>query len=113
MSASNWSSCPACKARAEERQRVAARRTERAYGTVPVAEYERLRAEAERPVELGATLREDYEIGVTDGGRFYVTYRCRCQEPGCWFVFRFQDEEQVDLGSILAGEEAGEESGKE
>lgn len=68
MSADNWRVCPKCLARAK------------AHGT-------------EEPEEW---FREDFEIGMSLDGKFYVSYHGRCRgdsgEDGCGFHFDFKYE---------------------
>lgn len=97
MSASNWSICPRCKitAKAEADARFDA--AAKAYGKVPSDEYERLKMLAANPEKIGETLREDWELGMGDDGKFYVTYSCGCQH--CDFAYSFRHEQQADVMS--------------
>ena len=95
MSASNWDVCLRCRAKAEADREARERRAERAYGKVGRAEYERLCAGAMKPAELPESLREDYEVGVSHTGQFFVAYDCLCQH--CGFSHRFRHEQQLDV----------------
>lgn len=94
MSADNWRVCPRCQANknrnlAEEMNKVAA-----SYGKVPPSEYveSMKRFGAEQPIEL--TLREEYELGMTENGTVYISYACACE---CGFGFSFKHAEVVPL----------------
>lgn len=103
MSANNWRQCPRCIARAAARQADKARAAERAYGSISRAAYEALWEEARKVEPVSEHMREDYQLGVYEGGEFGVTYRCECQD--CGFTFAFEHAENVELD---AGE--GDES---
>ena len=93
MSADNWATCPKCLRTAAAEKEARHRTAAEAYGKVPADEWRALVAEAEAEPELEDTLREDYSVGMTVTGRFYVSYRGRCQR--CDFEHRFKAEEQV------------------
>jgi hypothetical protein len=63
-----------------------------AYGNVSPQEY--LTMLAWKDPELPESLREDYEIGMCDGERFEVSYRCSCE---CGFSFGYKYEEVATL----------------
>jgi hypothetical protein len=66
------------------------------YGNVPVEEYERRKALLGGNEELShETMREDYELGVDDGGWFEMRFSCSCDR--CGFRFSFEHSEQIDL----------------
>ena len=89
MSADNWTTCPQCDHR--KNAEVARRRGEvlAAYGTVPVEEFDKTRADFEAFANepLKNTFREDYEIGI-EGADFYVRYRGGCSE--CDLTHKFE-----------------------
>ena len=97
MSADNWKECPRCLKRAiAKKEQLEAMVTEN-YGKVPVEEFDQLRAEAAKPVDIGQHLREDYEFYLDEEtGEFYASYKGRCQE--CDFSFEFKHEEVVPIG---------------
>lgn len=95
MSADNWAVCPKCLKRAEAEKEKRHAKAAKAYGKVPADEWRALVAEAEKPVDVPETLREDYQLGVTDGGEFYVIYRCSCQH--CGFAHEFKHEQQLKV----------------
>jgi hypothetical protein len=88
MSADNWTTCPKCRRTAErERAEKIASATAR-YGQDRPEDWLYLMREAEKPLDLKETLREDYYIGVDDEGRFVARYCCRCEE--CGFAHEFE-----------------------
>ena len=96
MSADNWMQCPRCLL--AEGQRLAEREkvVKDSYGNVPREEYQRRVAElAGGAPELPETFREDYEMGVTDSGEFYVSYRGTCTE--CGLLHEFKHTEQLAI----------------
>ena len=96
MSADNWSWCPVCLAEAARKHAEQRTATNNAYGKVTADEYQRLRnALPDEPPEVDLTLREDYGLGVTSAGKFYVSYQCSC--PACGFGHRFKHEEQLTI----------------
>lgn len=82
MSADNWATCPRCLGHAKTEARATERAVAALYGKVPIAEFDRRRAEL-APVEEGkfATFREDYQIGLRDG-RVDVNYSGACTKCG-------------------------------
>ena len=64
------------------------------YGKVPKAKWDAIRSRAEQEPLSEETMREDYEIGVSQE-RFYVDYACSCQT--CGFQFSYRHEEDVKL----------------
>jgi len=95
MSARNWDTCPRCLRNASVESERRRSEANKAYGKVTPQEYARLQAEAEAKPDVGETLREDYEVGISATGGFYVVYRGECQEPGCGFLHTFKHEQQV------------------
>ena len=72
-----------------------------AYGKVSPEKFDELRDEArgfrrmiEEDEEFTSTLREDWDIGTTDGG-FSVTYGALCTT--CGFRFSFKHEEKLNI----------------
>jgi hypothetical protein len=93
MSASNWNTCPKCLHRAKEEQAEAIRLAKNSYGKVPEEEYASLCQEAAKPLDVPTSLREDYEIGITEAGKFFVIYSGYCSQ--CDFVYTFNHEQKV------------------
>ena len=81
MSASNWAICPACKANELAKQETLRKQVEEAYGKIPLADWELLRAQAEVPTvpRLDQTFREDYEIYGASTGVVTVSYSGHCK----------------------------------
>lgn len=90
MSASNWDICPRCKARELSRIADAKERADHAYGAVPVEEFDRLRAEADKPFneETFRTFREDYEFYGAEDGAITATYSGECSVCGLSCSFK-------------------------
>lgn len=93
MSASNWAECPACRSRAVIAKDAAVREANNAYGKVSPDEYLRMTAAASKEIKLECTLREDYELGITEKGEFYVIYHGHCQN--CTFGFDYKYEKKL------------------
>ena len=90
MSADNWTRCPRCSAavrEAKEAQQAAARA---AYGVAPVEEFDRLRADADAPMQFEDTVREDYEFYGFEDGKVVAVYEGTCQKCGLTTKFRFE-----------------------
>lgn len=81
MSATNWDTCPRCLAERKAAQSQLHKDAKASYGKVSAVEYH--------------SLREDYEIGITDEGEFYVIYRASCEQ--CDFAHEFKHEEKLSL----------------
>lgn len=90
MSADNWTLCPACNNRANHARSVFEKKVTDAYGRVSSDEYLRLIAILAKPYKLKETLREDYEIGITDGV-FSVNYSASCK---CGFSYKYKIKEE-------------------
>lgn len=95
MSANNWDICPRCKQRAEAKHAKAKKDIQKSYGKVTPEEYQRRLDAVREPPELEETLREDWELGMEDDGRFHVGYFASCQD--CGLEFQYKHEEKVDL----------------
>lgn len=96
MSAKNYRHCPRCIRRAAAKLEEKRRAAEAAYGVVPADEYRRLAQDADRDPEADKghpAFREDYEIGVSERGVFFVCYRGTCL--GCDLAFEFKHEVKV------------------
>ena len=91
MSADNWTFCPRCSVGAWEERKALYARLDNSYGVVSREEYKRLEAEAEMPMVLKDTLREDYEIGILNNKTFYVSYKARCVECGWAYAYKFEE----------------------
>lgn len=100
MSADNWGMCPVCQKRANDDLATRMAAAAELYGKVPAEEWMATQTKAAKPVKLEYTLREDYEIGLGEDGRFYATYGGSCDV--CGLEHRHKFEQQLDLGSISA-----------
>ena len=97
MSASNWTVCPRCtKLRGPA---LEALRTElaAAYGQVPIAEFNELRARLTREENAipASTLREDYEFYGAEDGTVIAEYACSCTKCGLESDFTHRHELNV------------------
>ena len=94
MSATNWGTCPRCRATFNAERAAAIVKVAESYGKVAVEEYERLRAEASREWPNSLGLREDYEMGINEHGLFYVHYSGACVE--CGFQYDYAHTEETE-----------------
>jgi len=92
VSADNWAICPRCLDRAKAEVAAQLAVAERAYGNVPAAEYEELRAQAQTPIdpEKFRTFREDYEFFGASEGTIVAGYSGHCGT--CSLTVDFRDE---------------------
>lgn len=93
MSADNWGICPKCKEKNDKANAKRISDAESKYGKISSDKYRALIKEAERPIILKETLREDYEMHTDHDGLFYVNYGCRCDV--CGFQHKFDHKEQL------------------
>lgn len=93
MSADNWAVCPRCKKKAESAKDSKHAATMEAYGKVPADQWRKMYQETFEDIELEPTLREDYEIHMSEDGEFFVSYSGRC--TACDFVHKFRHEDKV------------------
>ena len=96
MSPRNWRDCPRCLAKAELDHLAAKQELADLYGSIDQEEYERQKAMLDGNGTLShETMREDYDIGVEDSGKFMVNFGCYCEK--CGFEFQFKHKEKIDL----------------
>jgi len=97
MSANNWAVCPRCLLRAERERERKLEEAAAAYGKVDRAAWLEMQAAAGDSVKPGdfETFREDYGLGVDEGGGFKVEYAGSCD--ACGLRFGFRHEAQVDV----------------
>lgn len=89
MSADNWATCPQCKATALAEQKAKKIAAGQAYGSVPQEKYLSLLKKAEEPLSYPKfSFREDYDLGITEDGEFYVSYQGRCEVCKLGKVFK-------------------------
>lgn len=83
MSADNWDICPKCLTEATAKAERKSASVSKLYGTVPVDEFDRRRAEL-KPVEREdyRTFREDYEFYGADEAYVEASYRGSCSKCG-------------------------------
>lgn len=93
MSADRWSECPACQRDVDRAERQRKEHVRSAYGQVPIEEFDRLRAEAEKPLDRPETLREDYEIFI-EGAGVRVIYSAHCSK--CDLLIKLDDHHQFE-----------------
>lgn len=98
MSASNWAICPKCQHQREQEVDDLKAKVAAAYGSVPVEQFDELRAaalalEAEyaNPEDNSklATFREDYAIWGANDGTVLVRYEGGCSKCGTSTKFRY------------------------
>ena len=86
MSADAWETCPICHNRPKEYPNGIAH----LYGLVPAEEFLRLKGEIER-CESEETVREDYEVYLSDEGFACVQLHMKCQTCGATWSFEKLD----------------------
>lgn len=93
MSADNWAICPKCKQLKEKGRESLARKVEESYGKISASEWLEAKEKLDTPTRLEQTLREDYEIGISEDGGFYVRYEGHCRV--CDFHYEYQYDDRV------------------
>ena len=96
MRANNWGACPRCRKIEIETSLQLRTRAETQYGKVSSEKYlELLKKAGEATIVRAAaqTLREDYEMGITSDGMFFIDYGCSCDK--CGFSHSFNHKEQL------------------
>ena len=91
MGADNWAICPACRVTVIKAREKLYAKVDAAYGKKPQGDYIALLTEAEKPIKLEQTLREDYGLGVGIDGNFGISYKAYC--TACKFTFEYKHEE--------------------
>lgn len=98
MSADNWANCPKCNHKNADKRKAIDETVAKSYGLVSATAYSELQREADmrkaKLIDDGETLREDYEIGVRDGG-FSVGYMAGCDR--CGFRFKYEFKQEITL----------------
>ncbi len=99
MSANNWTFCPKCQLVGLDRRQVAIDKARDSYGKVSPEEYEALLFKSRMPIDEEETLREDYELGISNVDdhtkQFYISYHASCDK--CGFSYRFTRENKLAL----------------
>jgi hypothetical protein len=85
MGADNWAICPKCNKEAEDKYA-------NAYGNVSESEYQNLIRKVDDH-EARRTLREDYEIYISETGRFCIGYSAHCNV--CKFQYSYDKNEEL------------------
>lgn len=94
MSADRWTRCPRCIERDTERKAKLQEEAQAAYGKVPVHQFDLLRRKAEAPLPTDENFREDFWVGINDGGKTVeVDYVGRCQD--CGFSVRLKHSKAI------------------
>lgn len=86
MSARNWTTCPRCK----QRQLVKIDKIKQQYGVLSRNEYEiSLIREKQELDDICSSefVREDYELGIDNTGKFFISYGASCEK--CDFIVSF------------------------
>jgi len=95
MSADNWAVCPKCKTVIFDKRKSEWDKLHADYGKISESKYRARHADLSMldrepfPEEL----REDYEIGIGQDGKFFVSYRASCTR--CKFSFKHEFEQQL------------------
>jgi len=92
MGADNWTTCPRCFNAAAVATADAIKRRDEAIGNVSANEFLALDLAAQKPVDPGRTLAENYEINMNEHGSFRVDYSAHCSKKGCGFTYKFEHE---------------------
>ena len=95
MSADAWRVCPKCKHRAEVARNEKIKKADAAYGRITPDEWKRMNDDANKPIKLGETFREDYEILMDESGEFSIRYSGRCTK--CGWGHEFDHSECVEV----------------
>lgn len=79
MSADSYSVCPRCKKAALKEYEDLQRQLHEGYGVLPLAEFDELRARAEKPFEIEESVREYYEFHLDpDESVLHISYHGKC-----------------------------------
>ena len=103
MSADNWTICPQCVKNLDDEITRLCERVKAAYGKVSRDEYHRLTQELtqkERDEITRSTLREDYEIGISQDATFAISYSASCTM--CNYSFKHEYQQDVPLNENAA-----------
>ena len=88
MSADNWAQCPRCQINLTRYRDKAIAEAKAIYG-----EASAMKVAHRIPEEVDTSLREEYEMGISDNGNFYSTYNANCQQ--CGLEFHHHHDESV------------------
>lgn len=92
MGADNWRVCPQCKRENFIDILAKTEMLNKSYWNISSEDFIRISVNHANFMlkELPEELREDYEIGCTAEGMFYVDYGCSCQK--CGFSYSYKKE---------------------
>ena len=94
MSADNWAICPRCNVDLQIKTIAFEQLVKEQYGKIPIEEWEKMKKGSKKE-ELQTTLREDYEMWMSDYGIFHVRYNASCEK--CNYEFAFNHEQQTEV----------------
>ena len=94
MSATNWAYCPKCEANNKTEHKRKVEEWKESYGKISAEDYDANRP-ADEPPKLEETLREDYELWITDDLRFRMYYSASCES--CGFAFRTEQDQPTGI----------------
>ena len=92
MSADRWSRCPKCEKSAWDELDKLGAAVEAAEKANDLAAYKKAQAALDkvvRPSKLEQTMREDWDLGFDDDGKFSVVYDAHCNKCGFKFEHKF------------------------
>ena len=89
--------CPICLCRARNRKRKLLESLQKEYGKISLEEFKSKLSLAEIPIDVGISLKEEYQIHTSDAGIFMVNYYTYCRF--CGFNFRFEHKQEIDTPS--------------
>jgi len=104
MSADNWAICPRCKIQSDAEFATKRMAVESSYGKIPADEYIASLESVREQSELETSFREDYELGVSEIGEFYVIYSGSCTD--CGLEHKFRHEQKLDISPAQASAKA-------
>jgi len=92
MSADNWATCPKCRKIERDAFEAKLAKHKESYGKIPADEFiaNAQAIEAIYPNESNLTLREDWELGTCEDGKFYVIYSSSCGVCKHSFEYKYE-----------------------
>ena len=93
MGADNWTVCPRCLSIEVAKMGKAIEKVNQSYGKVAPEKFLEMMQTINQPIKQEATLREDYELGISRGGFFKISYSACCGI--CDFRYSYEREEPV------------------
>lgn len=91
MSANRWSICPKCKIEYEAQLKRQQENLRAAYGKILIEEFLALQDALQKKErrDLKESMRENFEIGMSDDGFLEINYGCFCNV--CRFKFDYNE----------------------